>query len=224
MPEHLCQKNVLNFLTRYAVASCSGICYYNYQYDDFWKKQHDSVPDRLSSFPEENSDGSGCAVRFDMMEWLTGTTAGKFIWAFLISMVPVIELRGGLPVAITSGLPWPLAYLATVLGNMLPVPFIIIFIKKIFAWLRKHWPGMDRVVTRLEKRAESKSDTVERYGPWGLLLFVAIPAPGTGAWTGALIAALMNMKLKQAVPVILIGVCIAGLIVTGVTYGAIHVF
>ena len=179
-----------------------------------------------------------------MMEWLTGTTAGKFIWAFLISMVPVIELRGGLPVAITSGLPWPLAYLATVLGNMLPVPFIIIFIKKIFAWLRKHWPGMDRVVTKLEKRAESKSDTVERYGPWGLLLkraesksdtverygpwglllFVAIPAPGTGAWTGALIAALMNMKLKQAVPVILIGVCIAGLIVTGVTYGAIHVF
>jgi uncharacterized membrane protein len=107
---------------------------------------------------------------------------------------------------------------------MLPVPFIIIFIKKIFAWLRKHWPGMDRVVTKLEKRAESKSDTVERYGPWGLLLFVAIPAPGTGAWTGALIAALMNMKLKQAVPVILIGVCIAGLIVTGVTYGAIHVF
>ena len=178
----------------------------------------------LSSFPEENSDGSGCAVRFDMMEWLTGTTAGKFIWAFLISMVPVIELRGGLPVAITSGLPWPLAYLATVLGNMLPVPFIIIFIKKIFAWLRKHWPGMDRVVTKLEKRAESKSDTVERYGPWGLLLFVAIPAPGTGAWTGALIAALMNMRLKQAVPVILIGVCIAGLIVTGVTYGAIHVF
>ena len=101
-----------------------------------------------------------------MMEWLTGTTAVKFIWAFLISMVPVVELRGGLPIAISSGLPWPLAYLATVLGNMLPVPFIIIFIKKIFAWLRKHWPGMDRVVTKLEKRAESKSDTVERYGPW----------------------------------------------------------
>ena len=116
-----------------------------------------------------------------MMEWLTGTTAGKFIWAFLISMVPVVELRGGLPIAISSGLPWPLAYLATILGNMLPVPFIIIFIKKIFAWLRKHWPWMDRIVTKLEKRAESKSDTVERYGPWGLLLFVAIPAPGTGA-------------------------------------------
>ena len=158
-----------------------------------------------------------------MMQWLTGTTAGKFIWAFLISMVPVSELRGGLPVAITSGLPWPLAYLATVLGNMLPVPFIIIFIKKIFVWLRKHWPWMNRIVTKLEKRAESKSDTVERYGPWGLLLFVAIPAPGTGAWTGALIAALMNMDLKQAVGIIFVGVCIAGIIVMALTLGVIHI-
>ena len=83
---------------------------------------------------------------------------------------------------------------------------------------------MNRVVTKLEHRAESKSGTVQRYGPWGLLLFVAIPAPGTGAWTGALIAALMNMRLKQAVPIILVGVCIAGLIVTGLTYGVIHVF
>ena len=158
-----------------------------------------------------------------MVEWFSSTMAGKFIWAFLISMVPVIELRVGLPVAITSGLPFPLAYLATVLGNMLPVPFIIIFIKKIFVWLRKHWPWMDRVVTKLEQRAENKSDTVKRYGPWGLLLFVAIPAPGTGAWTGALIAALMNMSVKQAVPIILVGVCIAGLIVTGLTYGFIHI-
>ena len=103
------------------------------------------------------------------MDWLTGTTFGKFIWAFCISMIPIVELRGGLPVAITSGLPLWLAYIATVLGNMLPVPFIIIFIKKVFAWLRLHWPWMNAVVTRLEKRAESKSDVIERYGPWGLL-------------------------------------------------------
>ena len=158
------------------------------------------------------------------MSWLTETTIGKFIWAFLISMVPVVELRGGLPIAITSGLPFGLAFLATVLGNMFPVPFIIIFIKKLFAWMRKYMPRLDGFVTKLEQRAESKSGTIERYGPWGLLLFVAIPAPGTGAWTGALIAALMNMKLKQAVPVIFIGVCIAGLIMTGITYGAIHIF
>ena len=125
---------------------------------------------------------------------------------------------------IASGLPFITAYVATVLGNMLPVPFIIIFIKKVFAWLRKHWPWMNRVVTKLEQRAESKRDVIDRYGAWGLLLFVAIPAPGTGAWTGALIAALMNLKLKHAVPVIFVGVCIAGMIVAGVTYGAIHVF
>ena len=159
-----------------------------------------------------------------MMEWLTGTYAGKVIWAFLISMVPVLEIRGGLPIAIASGLPFLPAYLATVLGNMVPVPFIIIFIKAIFSWLRRHWPWMNRVVTGLEQRAESKRDTIDRYGAWGLLLFVAIPAPGTGAWTGALIAAIMILKLKQAVPVILVGVCIAGLIVAGVTYGAIHIF
>ena len=158
------------------------------------------------------------------MEWLTDTTAGKFIWAFLISMVPVVELRGGLPYAIASGLPFGLAYLATVLGNMLPVPFIIIFIKKIFAWLRQYWPWMNRVVTKLEQRADNKRGTIDKYGPWGLLLFVAIPAPGTGAWTGALIAALMNMKLKTAVPIIFVGVCIAGLIMTALTYGVIHIF
>jgi uncharacterized membrane protein len=107
---------------------------------------------------------------------------------------------------------------------MLPVPFIIVFIRKIFAWLRAHWPWMNRVVSALEARAESKSGTIEKYGKWGLLVFVAIPAPGTGAWTGALIAALMNMRLKQAVPVIFVGVCIAGVIMSAVTLGAIHLF
>ncbi len=158
------------------------------------------------------------------MDWLTGTTAGKMLYAFLISMVPVIELRVGLPLAIAKGLPLYLALPACILGNMVPVPFIIIFIKKIFAWLRRHWPWMDRVVTAMEKRADNKSDTVKKYGPWGLLLFVAIPAPGTGAWTGALIAALMDMKLKQAVPIIFIGVCIAAAIMTAATLGAIHLF
>jgi uncharacterized membrane protein len=158
------------------------------------------------------------------MDWLTGTTAGKMLYAFLISMVPVIELRVGLPLAIAKGLPLYLALPACILGNMVPVPFIIIFIKKIFAWLRRHWPWMDRVVTAMEKRADNKSDTVKKYGPWGLLLFVAIPAPGTGAWTGALIAALMDMKLKQAVPIIFIGVCIAAAIMTAATLGVIHLF
>ena len=100
------------------------------------------------------------------MAWTTSSTLGKVIWTFLISMVPVVELRGGLPVGITSGLPVPLAFCAAVLGNMLPVPFIIVFIRKIFAWLRAHWPWMNRVVSALEARAESKSGTIEKYGKW----------------------------------------------------------
>ena len=158
------------------------------------------------------------------MNWLTETVFGKFLQALVISMVPIAELRVGLPIAIASGLPFPLAFLASVLGNMLPVPFIIIFIKKVFSWLRMHWPRMNSFVTKMEQRAESKRETIDRYGPWGLLLFVAIPAPGTGAWTGALIAALMNMKLRQAVPIIFVGVCIAGFLVAGITYGVIHIF
>ncbi len=157
------------------------------------------------------------------MNWLTETVFGRFLQALVISMVPVAELRVGLPIAIASGLQFPLAFLASVLGNMLPVPLIIIFIKKLFSWLRMHWPGMNSFVTMLEQRAESKRGTIDRYGPWGLLLFVAIPAPGTGAWTGALIAALMNMKLRQAVPIIFVGVCIAGLLVAGITFGVIHI-
>ena len=158
------------------------------------------------------------------MNWLTETVFGKFLQALVISMVPIAELRVGLPIAIASGLPFPLAFLASVLGNMLPVPFIIIFIKKVFSWMRMHWPRMNSFVTKMEQRAESKRETIDRYGPWGLLLFVAIPAPGTGAWTGALIAALMNMKLRQAVPIIFVGVCIAGFLVAGITYGVIHIF
>ena len=153
----------------------------------------------------------------------------KYLICFFISMVPLIELRIAVPIAhgfyeADPTFNLTLAYILITIGNMLPVPFIIIFIKKVFAWLRKHWPWMNRVVTKLEQRAESKRDVIDRYGAWGLLLFVAIPAPGTGAWTGALIAALMNLKLKHAVPVIFVGVCIAGMIVAGVTYGAIHVF
>ena len=158
------------------------------------------------------------------MDWLTDTTAGKMLYAFVISMVPVIELRVGLPLAIAKGLPLYLAVPVCILGNMLPVPFIIVFIKKIFAWLRKHWAKMDGFIRKMEKRAEEKGEKVKKYGKWALLLFVAIPAPGTGAWTGSLIAALMNMTLKEAVPVIFLGVCIAAAIMTGITFGVIHVF
>lgn len=158
-----------------------------------------------------------------MFEWLTGTVVGKMCATFFISMLPVVELRFGLPYGIALGLEYPLALMAALLGNMIPVPFIIVYIKRIFEWMRKHMPRMNALVTKLENRAHLKGETVEKYGHWGLLIFVAIPLPGTGAWTGALIAALLNIRTSKAVPVILIGVCIAAAIMTLITYGVIHI-
>ena len=158
-----------------------------------------------------------------MIDWLTGTVVGKMCATFFISMLPVVELRFGLPFGIAQGLEYPLALMAALLGNMVPVPFIIVYIKRIFAWMRMHMPRMNALLTKLENRAHLKGETVEKYGHWGLLLFVAIPLPGTGAWTGALIAALLNIRTAKAVPVILIGVCIAAAIMTLITYGVIHI-
>ena len=159
-----------------------------------------------------------------MIAWLTGTTAGRFIATFFISMVPVIELRGGLPYGIGFGLDYPLALLAALLGNMVPVPFILIYISRIFKWMRGKHSKLDALVAKLENKAHLKSETVEKYGPLGLLLFVAIPLPGTGAWTGALVAALMDMKFSKALPCVFLGVCIAAAIITAVTFGVIHIF
>ena len=158
-----------------------------------------------------------------MLSWLTGTTLGKFISTFFISMAPIVELRAGLPYGIALGLDYPLALTAALLGNMLPVPFIIVYIERVFAWMRRHWEKLDSGISRLEQRAHLKGATVEKYGPWGLLIFVAIPLPGTGAWTGALIAALLNMKVKHAAPCILVGVCIAAAIMTAITFGIITI-
>lgn len=151
--------------------------------------------------------------------WLHGTAAGSLLLTFLISMLPVVELRGGLPAGVAMGLPIPAAFFASLLGNMLPVPFIILFVRPLFRWVRVHIPALGGFVSRLEARAREKSVNVSRYEVWGLLIFVAIPLPGTGAWTGALIAAILNMRLKRAVPTIFLGVTIAGCIITVLTYG-----
>ncbi len=137
----------------------------------------------------------------------------------LISMLPVVELRGGLPAGVAMGLPIPVAFAASLVGNMIPVPFIILFVRPLFQWVRIHIPKLEGFISHLEARAEAKSADVLRYQTWGLLIFVAIPLPGTGAWTGALIAAVLNMRLKRAVPVIFLGVVIAGCIITLLTHG-----
>ena len=149
---------------------------------------------------------------------------GNLLLTFLVAMVPVLELRGAIPFGVARGLTIWEAIGAAVLGNLLPVPFIILFIRNIFAWMRRRLPRLDGLVTGLEKRAESKQDTVRRYAFWGLVILVAIPLPGTGAWTGALVAALMDIRLKKAFPAIAVGVAIAAVIVSVITYGATVVF
>lgn len=145
---------------------------------------------------------------------------GKILATMLISMVPVIELRGAIPIATAGGLSLSAAIPAAMIGNLIPVPFLILFLRRILAWLRGRSAGWNRFVSRLEARADRKADLVRRYAFWGLALFVAVPLPGTGAWTGALIAAMMQMRLKEAFPAIALGVAAAGLIVASVTYGA----
>ncbi|MBR6532860.1 MAG: small multi-drug export protein [Clostridia bacterium] len=156
------------------------------------------------------------------MSFLWKTFIGKIIVTFLISMVPIIELRGALPIATEKllDLDWWVALPVAIIGNIVPVPFIIIFIKKIFAWMSKQKGFLAKVVTKMEEKAFSKKDTIEKYGPWGLWLFVAIPLPGTGAWTGALIAAMMGISLKKSFPAIATGVITAGVVVAFVSYGA----
>lgn len=154
------------------------------------------------------------------MSVLWSSFIGKIVMTLIISMVPVIELRGALPIAVANGLQYPIAIIVSIIGNLIPVPFIIIFIRKIFEWMRRISKKLDLLVSKLEARAESKSDVVQKYAFWGLFILVAIPLPGTGAWTGALVAAMLNMRLKKALPAIALGVVGAAAIVTFVTYGA----
>ena len=155
-----------------------------------------------------------------MINFLFKTFVGKIIVTLFVSMVPLIELRGAIPIATGMGLsPWVAIPLA-MLGNLVPIPFIILFIKKIFAWMRKISPKLNKVVDKLEAKAEKNKEKVLKYAFWGLVIFVGIPLPGTGAWTGALVAAMLDMPLKKAFPSIALGVLLAGIIVSFVSYGA----
>lgn len=139
----------------------------------------------------------------------------KYLIILGISMVPVIELRGAVPTGIIGmDLNPILVYFLSVIGNMAPVPVILLFVRRVFDWMKKKSERLGNIARKFEEKAESKKDKVQKYEFWGLLIFVAIPAPGTGAWTGALIAAMLDMRLKRAVPAILLGVVTAGLIMT----------
>lgn len=147
-----------------------------------------------------------------------------FLHTLLMSMVPVVELRGAIPYGLAMGLePW-FTYLAAVIGNMIPVPLIMVFIRRLFNWMRQRSAWLAQRVDWLEQRAERKSDLVKRYALVGLVILVAIPLPGTGAWTGALVAAVMSMRLRQSFLAILAGVLIAGVIVLLICGGISLIF
>ncbi|WP_343286310.1 small multi-drug export protein [Pseudoflavonifractor sp. An176] len=160
----------------------------------------------------------------DLMQWLTTDLNGEFILTLLVSMLPVVELRGGIPFGVAAGLPVWAAYLAAVIGNLLPVPFIVVYIQRIFMFMRQNMPRLNSVVDKMEQKAHLKSASVLKYQYLGLAIFVAIPLPGTGAWTGALVAAFLDMRLKKALPSIAGGVLSAGLIISILSYGVKSLF
>ena len=133
-------------------------------------------------------------------------------------MLPVVELRGGIPFGVAAGLSMPVAFLAAFIGNMIPVPFLILFTRRILGFLRQHVPIFRGFVDWLGRRAEKNTELVLKYRFWGLFVLVAIPLPGTGAWTGSLVAAVLDMRLSRAVPAITAGVLTAGAIITLLTH------
>ena len=160
----------------------------------------------------------------DLMRWLTETSAGEFTLTMLVSMIPVVELRGGIPFGVAAGLPVWAAFIAAVISNLIPAPFIIVYIRRIFQWMRRRIPALNRMVDSLERKAHLKGQKVTKYKYLGLMLFVAIPLPGTGAWTGSLAAAFLDMPLRKAIPSVVAGVLIAGMAISILTYGVASLF
>lgn len=151
------------------------------------------------------------------------TVFGKLLMTFLTAMVPVVELRGAIPLGVAAGLPPAVAAVTAMAGNMVPVPFILLLVRRIFRLLRGiSWLGPR--IDALEKRAHLKGRTVKKYRTAGLILLVAVPLPGTGAWTGALVADVLDIRMRTALPAIAVGVVIAGGAITALTCGVAGLF
>ena len=146
-----------------------------------------------------------------------------FLQTLIMAMTPVVELRAAIPFGLALGLAPLTCYIAAVIGNCIPIPFIILFIEHVFRIMRKVSPKFGALVDKLEQRASEKSDVVQKYALWGLVILVAIPLPGTGAWTGSLVAALMNIPLRKSGPACVLGVLIAGVAVMAISTGVIAI-
>ena len=150
---------------------------------------------------------------------------GAHFGVMICAMIPIIELRGAIPLGMGLGLQWWQSYLYAVIGNMIPVPFILLFITKIIALMtRSRVKFFNKIGTWLTNKAEKNREKIEKYSFWGVCLFVAVPLPVTGAWTGSLVAATIGMKWWKALLSCFLGVLIAGVIVTLISYGALAAF
>lgn len=151
------------------------------------------------------------------------TAFGKWMMTFCMAMVPVVELRGAIPVGVAAGLPPAAACATAIIGNLLPVPVIMLLVRRVFHWLRgTRFFGPK--ISWLERRAHLKGRLVRKYRLLGLTILVAVPLPGTGAWTGALVASVLDIRMRDAIPAILLGLVIAGGVITLLTMGLVHLF
>lgn len=147
---------------------------------------------------------------------------GKELSVFICSMLPVIELRGSIPMAFALGMPWWESYIISVIGNMIPVPIILIVINSLLRWMSASKIKLCNIFANfLLGKIEKNRARIEKYSFWGLCFFVAIPLPATGAWTGAMVAATIGLKPWKAILSTFLGVLIAGAIVTIIVYGGI---
>jgi len=151
---------------------------------------------------------------------LTSIAYGREILVFIISLMPILELRGGLLAAALLGLdPLP-SYIISIIGNVLPVPFILLLITKILAWMKNSKIGLfNKVANWLDEKVEKHKGQIEKYGYWGIVIFVGIPLPGTGAWTGTLIASVLNMDKKKTFVAVLAGIVMASIIMMLLSFG-----
>lgn len=144
------------------------------------------------------------------------------VYVFVVSMLPIVELRGAIPLGAAMGMNIFECYFLSVLGNLLPIPFILVFIKKILEWMSKSKVSFfNKVSNKLIKKAEDRSSKMNKASLWALFAFVAIPIPGTGGWTGALIASLAGMRFKKSFFAIFCGVIVAGVIMSLASYGVV---
>lgn len=155
--------------------------------------------------------------------WLVGLIGlgaefANYVYIVIVSMVPLIELRGAIPLAMALKMPLVPSFIVSIIGNLIPIPFILLLIKKICAWMKttKH---LSKIPLYLEQKVEKNKDKVTKYAKWGLFIFVAIPLPGTGAWSGALVASFLDFKFKDSMVAITCGVISAGIIMSIFSYG-----